>query len=182
MFLQDHAGTGVAAPINAREQRDAALLPHDRRCRRHIVGGNARRLAGGTSKQAAESHAGEKHHQHSYNDRAGAWRSAIDCAQLLLQKFPVLIVKSSFIGSQRSTRRSRRLCAERSALPLAEGPVVSYVFEGSYRTPTQWRFTIDLDQSDPYLRLADVTLSAGNSLCLESMYVNREPRRKFQQQ
>ena len=23
MFLQDHAGTGVAAPINAREQRDA---------------------------------------------------------------------------------------------------------------------------------------------------------------
>ena len=55
-------------------------------------------------------------------------------------------------------------------------------FEGSYRTPTQWRFTIDLDQSDPYLRLADVTLSAGNSLCLESMYVNRGPRRKFRQQ
>ena len=36
--------------------RIAALLPHDRRCRRHIVGGDARRLAGGTSKQAAKGH------------------------------------------------------------------------------------------------------------------------------
>jgi len=68
------------------------FLPHDRRCRREIVGSDARRLAGGTSKQAAESHAGEKRHQHSHNDRAGAWRSAIDCAQLLLQEFLVVLV------------------------------------------------------------------------------------------
>jgi hypothetical protein len=61
-------------------------------------------------------------------DQRSAWyRRFKDCIHEYLSKFPLLIVKSSFIGSQRSTRRSRRLCAERSALPLAEGPVVSYV-------------------------------------------------------
>ena len=52
-------------------------------------------------------------------------------------------------------------------LPLAEGTVVSHrTFEGSYRTPTRWRFTIDLDQSDPYLRLADVAIrSAWRVVC-----------------
>jgi hypothetical protein len=44
--------------IVVRRSRTELSASDPRPCRRHIVGGDARRLAGGTSKQAAESHAG----------------------------------------------------------------------------------------------------------------------------
>ena len=93
-----------------------------------------------------------------------------------------LIARSCFSKSSRSSSLSRLSLGVREARAGAEGCARNgqlcpsrrtgrqlRPFEGSYRTPTQWRFTIDLDQSDPYLRLADVAIRSAWRVCMSTV-------------